>query len=232
MAEPEIAFGIRRVRTSAITHSATKMTTAATVRDCINSLHFSVQRRPDVRGAAVRPPLSRFHPDTWSGLGQDAALSITFWALLQSVPTSLAITIAAAAAIVPITARAMPYSARSWPASSATNLIISAVMFSSFPGSSPDFAAGPRCVPARSSTHDGNATTKPSQLRRGGVDHLLSPTPQRADIAGDDDGYDNRNDADGRQGNPVLREILGGLLAKQPPQKIQHPSPSRRTHPN
>src|SRR6266446_3024972 len=61
MAGPEIAFGIRRVRTSAITHSATKMTTVATVRDCINSLHFSVQRRPDVRGAAVRPPLSTRH---------------------------------------------------------------------------------------------------------------------------------------------------------------------------
>src|SRR5438132_7283929 len=68
MAEPEIAFGIRRVRTSAITHSATKITTVATVMDCINSLHFSVQRRPDVRGAAVRPPLSRFHP-TYVGPG-------------------------------------------------------------------------------------------------------------------------------------------------------------------
>src|SRR5207245_5028705 len=64
---------------------------------------------------------------------------------------------------------------------------------------------------------------------------------QRADIAGDDDGYDNRDDADGRQGNPVLRKILGGLLAKQPRQKIQHRSPSFaapwadrtvRTHPN
>src|SRR2546426_181002 len=61
---------------------------------------------------------------------------------------------------------------------------------------------------------------------RGAVDHFLSLTPQRADIAGDDDGYDDRNNADGRQGNPVLREILGGLLAKQPRQKIQHPSPS------
>src|SRR6266516_4786539 len=204
MAEPEIAFGIRRVRTSAITHSATKMTTVATVRDCIISLHFSVQRRPDVRGAAVRPPhYSRFHPTygrAWVRTRRCRSLS---------EPCS-----------------------RSCPASSATNLIISAVMFSSFPGSSPDFAAGPRCVPARSSPHDGNATTKPSQLRRSGVDHVLSLTPQRADIAGDDDGYDNRNDADGRQGNPVLREILGGLLAKQPPQKIQHPSPSRRTHPN
>src|SRR5437899_6409012 len=68
MAEPEITFGIRRVRTSAITQSATKMTTVATVMDCINSLHFSVQRRPDVRGAAVRPPLSRFHP-TYVGPG-------------------------------------------------------------------------------------------------------------------------------------------------------------------
>src|SRR2546425_8672728 len=161
MVEPEIAFGIRRVRTSAITHSATKITTVATVRDCINSLHFSVQRRPDVRGAGCPPPSQPVPPDIWSGLDQDAALSITFWALLQSVPTSLAITIAAAAAIVPITARAMPYSARSWPASSATNLIISAVMFSSFPGSSPEFAAGPRCVLARSSSHDGKATTNP-----------------------------------------------------------------------
>src|SRR5438093_5203900 len=62
MAAPEITLGIRRVRTSAITQSATKMTTVATVRDCISLLHFSVQRRPDVRGAAVRPPLSRFHP--------------------------------------------------------------------------------------------------------------------------------------------------------------------------
>src|SRR6266851_4982462 len=146
MAAPEIAFGIRRVRTSTITQSATKMTTVATVRDCINSLHFSVQRRPDVRGAAVRPPLSRFHP-----------------------------------------------------------------------------------------THVGPGSG------RGAVDHDLSLAPQRADISGDDDGYDNRDDADGRQGNPVLREILGGLLAKQPRQKIQHPSPSLaapwadrtgRTHPN
>src|SRR6266403_5149226 len=142
MVEPEIAFGIRRVRTSAITHSATKITTVATVRDCINSLHFSVQRRPDVRGAGCPPPSQPVPPDIWSGLDQDAALSITFWALLQSVPTSLAITIAAAAAIVPITARAMPYSARSWPASSATNFIISAVMFSSFPGSAPSSLLG------------------------------------------------------------------------------------------
>src|SRR6266566_7826697 len=153
MVEPETAFRIRRVRTSAITHSATKITTVATVRDCINSLHFSVQRRPDVRGAGCPPPSQPVPPDIWSGLDQDAALSITFWALLQSVPTSLAITIAAAAAIVPITARAMPYSARSWPASSATNLIISAVMFSSFPGSRPEFAAGPGYVPARSTAH-------------------------------------------------------------------------------
>ncbi len=43
----------------------------------------------------------------------DAALSIRFWALLQSVPTSSAITTAAAAARVAITASAMPYSARS-----------------------------------------------------------------------------------------------------------------------
>src|SRR5439155_12677981 len=62
---------------------------------------------------------------------QDAALSITFWALLHSVPTSLAITIAAAAARVPITASAMPYSARSWPASSTIKFFISAVMLSS-----------------------------------------------------------------------------------------------------
>src|SRR5439155_12022626 len=95
-------------------------------------------------------------------------------------------------------------------------------------GVTPEFAAGPRCVPAHSGPHDGKATTNHPRLRRGGVDHFLSPTPQRADIAGDDDGYDNRDDADGRQGNPVLREILGGFLVKQPLEKLPHDSPSYR----
>src|SRR6266481_4646434 len=84
---------------------------------------------------------------------QDAALSITFWALLHSVPTSLAITIAAAAARVPITASAMPYSARSWPASSTINFFISAVMFSS--------VGRPR-VPARSYPDASHPAPSPS----------------------------------------------------------------------
>src|SRR2546422_7456860 len=47
------------------------------------------------------------------------------------------------------------------------------------------------------------------------------PTPQRADIAGDDDGYDNRDDADGCQGNPILREILGGLRSEEHTSELQ-----------
>src|SRR2546422_1606620 len=108
----------------------------------------------------------------------------------------------------------MPYSARSWPASSATNLIISAVMFSSFPGSAPSSLLGLAAFrPIRAHTTEKPQPTIHPRLRRGGADHVLSLTPQRADIAGDDDGYDNRDDTDGCQGNPILREILGGLLA-------------------
>src|SRR5205823_11625762 len=81
---------------------------------------------------------------------QDAALSITFWALLHSVPTSLAITIAAAAAMTPITASAMPYSARSWPASSTISFFISAVMRPPFQGRPRVRCHGSRGVPARS----------------------------------------------------------------------------------
>src|SRR5882724_4990219 len=79
-----------------------------------------------------------------------AALSIIFWALLHSVPTSTAITIAAAAAMTPITASAMPYSARSWPASSTINFFISAVMLSPFRGRPRVRCHGSRGVPARS----------------------------------------------------------------------------------
>src|SRR5919197_5432063 len=68
MAVTEIAFGIRRIRTSLITHSATKTTTVANMREGISSLHLSVQIRPGMRGAVLRPPFSRFHPDNSSGL--------------------------------------------------------------------------------------------------------------------------------------------------------------------
>src|SRR3989442_6160794 len=93
---------------------------------------------------------------------QDAALSITFWALLHSVPTSLAITIAAAAARVAITASAMPYSARSWPASSTINFFISAVMIPPFRGRPRVRCHGSRGVPARSDPDASHPAPSPS----------------------------------------------------------------------
>src|SRR5437867_470191 len=244
MAAPEITFGIRRVRTSAITQSATKMTTVATVRDCINSLHFSVQRRPDVRGAAVRPPLSRFHPTH----GRARVRRQLRRRRSRSEPCSRACRHLWRSRSPPQrrSCRSPPERCRTRPGPGLRHRQpISSLALSCSPpfrGPAPSSLLGLatfRPVPAHT-TENPSPTSRLGRCR-GGVDHVLSPTPQRADIAGDDDGYDNRDDADGRQGNPVLREILGGLLAKQPRQKIQHPSPSLaaswadrtgRTHPN
>src|SRR5262245_58574228 len=52
------------------------------------------------------------------------------WAFVQSVVTLPAIAIAAAPAPTAITARAMPYSARSWPFSSRTSLLIRFIIVS------------------------------------------------------------------------------------------------------
>src|SRR5438876_4863411 len=231
MVEPEIAFGIRRVRTSAITQSATKMTTVATVRDCINSLHFSVQRRPDVRGAAVRPPLSRFHPTH----GRARFRRQLRRCRSRSEPCSRACRHPGRSRSPPQrrSCRSPPERCRTRPGPGLRHRQpISSLALSCSPpfrGPAPSSLLGLatfRPVPAHT-TENPSPTSRLGRCR-GGVDHVLSPTPQRADIAGDDDGYDNRDDADGRQGNPVLREILGGFLVKQPLEKLPHDSPSYR----
>src|SRR6266446_5598246 len=118
----------------------------------------------DVQGQVRGPPLSvgSHAPTRGRVSAQDAALSITFWALLHGVPTSLAITIAAAPAKTPITASAMPYSARSWPASSTIKFFISAVMLPPFRGRPRVRCHGSRGVPARSDPDASHPAPSPS----------------------------------------------------------------------
>src|SRR5258706_8770938 len=114
---------------------------------------------------------------------------------------------AAPAARAPMTANAMPYSARSCPASPATSFLSNSNMCASSARVTGGKAISPslpykskkECVPASDC----------------GVDDGLSCRPERVDIFGDGNGRARGQRADDGQRDPVFREILPGILRDQ-----------------
>src|SRR4051794_30586342 len=111
----------------------------------------------------------------------------------HSVPTSVLMAIAAKPATVPMTASAMPYSARSWPRSSEINETRSRSMVGSF-----------------------------SAARLGCVNDALSFGPQRADVGADGDGSQPRDRPDHGECDAVLGQVLTALLCNQLLEDLDH----------
>src|SRR5262249_20426609 len=126
------------------------------------------------------------------------------WAFVQRVPTSPLIATAMPPAATAMTARAMPYSARSCALSSFTSFLIRFIMGFSFPGFSRLLIR--HRLPGELDVGGGESTLD------GGVDCGLGVGPERADVAPDRDGDAAGGDRDDRQCDAVLGQVLARVV--------------------
>src|SRR5262245_8038816 len=109
------------------------------------------------------------------------------------------------------TARAMPYSARSWPRSSAQMRSRMEILRIS---AAPSVQKARRAVALRALSRERSA--------RGRIDGRLALRPQRVHARADRDRDQPGARCDDCQRDPVLSEILTGLITNQLLQNIEH----------